>query len=96
MAAKSEPKLKEHSAQFREKANHLGQNVQELGRITREIAQDTMGVLKENAGDYYHQGMEKAKTVEKNLEGKIRENPLQALLIAVGLGFLVGMLFRRR
>ncbi len=96
MAAKAEPKLKEHSAQFREKATHLGRDVQELGRITRDIANDTMGVLKENAGEYYDQGIEKAKSMEQNLESRIRDNPLQALLIAVGLGFLVGMIFRRR
>lgn len=96
MAAKTDPKLKEHSAQFREKANQMGQNVQELGRITRDLAQDTVGVLKENAGDYYNQGVEKAKSLEKNLEGRIRDNPIQSLLIAIGLGFLVGMFFRRR
>ena len=43
--------IHQHTAQFREKANDLTHDVQELGKITREIAQVTMGILKDNAGD---------------------------------------------
>ncbi|MDX1386732.1 MAG: DUF883 C-terminal domain-containing protein [bacterium] len=96
MARSAEPKEKAGSTNFRDKAAAIGHNVQEIGRISREVAHDTMDVLKENAGEYYHQGVERAKSVEQNLEGKIRDNPIQSLLIAIGLGFLVGMLFRRR
>lgn len=93
--AANQDNIHQHTAQFRDKAHDLTNDVQQLGKITREIAQDTMGILKENAGDYYEKGMDKAKIIEKDLEGRIKENPLQSLLIAVGLGFLVGLLIRR-
>jgi ElaB/YqjD/DUF883 family membrane-anchored ribosome-binding protein len=96
MAKTANPNENTQNPNFREKAAAIGHNVQEIGRISREVAHDTMDVLKENAGDYYQQGVQKAKSMEQNLEGRIRENPLQSLLIALGLGFLVGMLFRRR
>jgi ElaB/YqjD/DUF883 family membrane-anchored ribosome-binding protein len=54
-----------------------------------------MGVIKENAGEYYHEGLERAKNLEKTVETRIKQHPLQSLLIAIGLGFLVGMLLRR-
>ncbi len=97
MSAKSQvSNLHQHTAQFREQANTLGKDVQELGRITRNIAQDTMDMVRDNAGEYYNQGMDKAKSMEQNLEGRIRENPLQSLLIAAGVGVVLGWLFRRR
>jgi len=40
--------------------------------------------------------MEKAQKLEKTLETKIKENPLQALLIAAGVGFVIGAWWRRR
>jgi len=62
----------------------------------KEVAASTIEAVKENASKYYQQGVEKAKEVEKNLEGKIKEYPLKSLLIAVGVGALVGMLIKRR
>jgi ElaB/YqjD/DUF883 family membrane-anchored ribosome-binding protein len=94
--ASKESHLKEQRAHLRENASELGHNVQEIGRLTRDIAQETMGMIKENAGEVYHQGVERAKGMEKDLEKRIQDKPLQSLLIALGLGFIVGWLFHRR
>jgi ElaB/YqjD/DUF883 family membrane-anchored ribosome-binding protein len=96
MATAKESHFNEHREQLRQKAGELGHNVQEIGRLSRDIAKETMGAFKENAGEYYQQGVERAKGLEKDLEGKIKENPMQSLLIALGLGFVVGWLFHRR
>ena len=88
--------IHKHTAQFKQKASDLGQDVQELGRISKNIANETMGSLKENAGEYYEQGVAKAKSLEEDLETRIKTHPIQSLLIALGLGFLVGLLLRRR
>jgi len=85
-----------HTSEFREKAANLGQDVQELGKLSKEIAQDTVGMLRENAGDYYEQGLKKAQKLEKSFESKIRENPLRSLMIAAGVGLVVGFLWSRR
>jgi len=85
-----------HTAEFRNKASALGHDMQELGRVTKDLANDTLHMLKDNANDAVHQGMEKAQKLEKTLETKIKENPLQALLIAAGVGFVIGAWWRRR
>ncbi len=74
----------------------IGDEVKEFGKNAKEVAASTIEAVKENASKYYQQGVEKAKDVEKNLEGKIKEYPLKSLLIAVGVGALVGMLIKRR
>jgi ElaB/YqjD/DUF883 family membrane-anchored ribosome-binding protein len=87
--------LSHDAAAFREKLSTLEKDLRELTRISRALASDTMGVIKENAGEYYHEGLERAKNLEKTVETRIKQHPLQSLLIAIGLGFLVGMLLRR-
>ena len=54
------------------------------------------------AQDYLHQGqeqadaaMETAREYGEALEGQITKNPFTAVLIALGLGYLVGLMGRR-
>jgi ElaB/YqjD/DUF883 family membrane-anchored ribosome-binding protein len=77
--------LNQHVADFRKKASALGHDVEDLGSITKELA-----------GDYYDQGMKKARTLEKSLEKTIGEHPLVSLLIAAGAGLVAGAYFNRR
>jgi ElaB/YqjD/DUF883 family membrane-anchored ribosome-binding protein len=92
--AKDHPFTK-HTAEFRDTAAAIGHDVQELGRVTKNLAGDTVSAIRENASEYYQQGIKKAKGLEKDLETKIKENPLQALLIAAGVGFVLGALWKR-
>lgn len=96
MSAPKEHPFAKHSAEFREKVSTLGHDVQELGKVTKEVMGDTVGIIRENASEYYQQGVKKAQSLEKSLETKIKENPLQALLIAAGVGFVLGAVWKRR
>lgn len=96
MANSKESSFSKHAHEFREKAADIGHNVQELGKITKTMAGDAFGALGENASEYYEEGMKHAKNLEVSLEEKIKKNPLQSLLIAAGIGLVVGALWRRR
>ena len=96
MSASKDHPFSKHTAEFRDKAATLGHDVQELGKAGRELANDAVGILRDNASEYYQQGVKKAQSLEKNLETKIKENPLQALLIAAGVGFVLGAIWKRR
>jgi len=96
MSASKEHPFSKHSAEFREKVSTIGHDVQELGKMTKEVMGETVGMIRENASEYYQQGVKKAQTLEKSLETKIKENPLQALLIAAGVGFVLGAVWKRR
>ena len=96
MAATKETPFGKHSAEFREQVSTLGHDVQELGKVTKNLANDTMNLLSKNASGYYKEGMEKVQGLEKTLEGKIRQNPLQSVLIAAGVGLILGAFWRRR
>ena len=43
----------------------------------------------------YEQGRESLEDLNRTIEAQIRERPLQALLVAGGIGALLGLLWRR-
>jgi len=62
----------------------IAEKAQHLGEQGRELA-----------SEYYRQGRQQAAIWEHELEQQIREKPLQSLLIAGGIGVLLGLLLRR-
>ena len=62
----------------------------------RDKAQQVMGQARERASEYYQQGKEKAADYTGRVEDMVREQPIKSVLIAIGAGLLLGMLFRRK
>jgi ElaB/YqjD/DUF883 family membrane-anchored ribosome-binding protein len=75
--------------QLREKATQVGQDIRDLGTVAKEVAA-------EKVDHWYKEGREKAIQFEQTLENRIREYPLQSVMIAAGVGFLAGCLVSRR
>jgi ElaB/YqjD/DUF883 family membrane-anchored ribosome-binding protein len=88
-------KTPETGTRLRESAQETGQQLydkaQELGMQAQQLGTQ----VKETASQYYEQGREGLQELNKTLEAQIREKPLQSLLIAGGVGLLVGLLWRR-
>jgi ElaB/YqjD/DUF883 family membrane-anchored ribosome-binding protein len=62
----------------------------------RDAAADQVAGLRDAAGDYYEMGRGRAMDLEQTIEQRIREKPLQSMLVAAGVGLLVGALWIRR
>jgi ElaB/YqjD/DUF883 family membrane-anchored ribosome-binding protein len=69
--------------------------MQEQGREITQRAQDLATQGKEAAAEYYEQGRERVQEWQQQLEQQVREKPFQSLLIAAGVGLLIGLLKRR-
>lgn len=78
-----------------ETASQVGQNLRELGGQVRDVASQKYEELRGSATDYYQQGRERAQEWEHNIEDYVREKPLQAVLMAAGVGVLLGLLWKR-
>jgi len=74
----------EVGTQIRDKAQEVGTQAQELGTRAQEAV-----------AEYYVQGREGLQEFEQTLEARIREKPLQSIMIAGGVGLLLGLLWRR-
>ena len=58
--------------------------------------QDMGGQVEETMTEYYEQGWESLADLNQTPEAQVRERPLPVLLVAGGIGLLLGFLWRRR
>jgi ElaB/YqjD/DUF883 family membrane-anchored ribosome-binding protein len=86
----------EGAEKMADQAQQTGQNLRDLGGQVRDAAREKYQKLSDQAQDYYEQGRQKAQEWEEGLENYIQEKPLQAVLIAAGIGMLIGLLWKRR
>ena len=80
---------------LRNSARQVGENLRDLGGQVRETATQQYEQLRDQASDYYEQGRQRALEVEQSLEQYVQEKPIQALLIAAGVGVVLGWLWKR-
>lgn len=61
----------------------------------RATAEDAIGDLSERGSAMMGAAQDAANTIEETLEDAIAERPLAAMGIALGIGFLIGVTWRR-
>jgi len=76
-------------------AVEVTKDLQEMGGIVRDAAQEKLGQVRENASEYYEQGRDKVHDVVCTFEQFVRQQPFKSVLIAAGVGWLLGRFWRR-
>ena len=77
-----------------------------LGSQARTVATEQMGQIRDQANQYYEQGRDmaqqyyeqgrqRAQEWEQGLEDYVRQQPVKAVLMAAGIGLVVGFIWRR-
>jgi ElaB/YqjD/DUF883 family membrane-anchored ribosome-binding protein len=85
----------EEQGGMREGAAEVQQNIREMGGQLRDAATEKYGQLRDQAEEYYETGRQRAMEIEQSLEDYVRDKPIQSLLIAAGVGMLLGILWKR-
>lgn len=73
-------------------AEYTATDVSTSGRGTRSEESP----IRQQAKEYLARGKEKAIELEEGFEGIVQEHPIRSILIAAGVGAVVGMLLCRR
>ena len=92
--------------QIKETAGQVGQQLRDMGTQAKSVAQEQMGQIREQATQYYDQsrdmaqqyyeeGRQRAMEWEQGLEDYVRQQPVKAVLMAAGVGLVLGFLWRR-
>ena len=84
---------------MQERAQEMGAQArdwaQEKGNQLQEGAQEAMQQAGESASQLAKRGRETMSQFEEGLEDRIRSKPLQSVLIAAGVGMLLGLIWKR-
>src|SRR5262245_3977321 len=83
-------------ASARDHAGSIAHTFQRMGSETVEAVKDGVEDLGETMSMYLKQGRAKARSMERSTQQAIRERPIGAALIALGVGFLLGCFYARR
>lgn len=91
--------LRDTAAQVKESVKNLGNQARDAAthgyEQVRQQAGDAYEHGKQKAGEAYEHGKEKARQYEQTLEQYVQEKPIQSLLIAAGVGVVLGILWKR-
>lgn len=89
-------RVKESAAQLGEKAGAMMHGAQDMAADVTHRAQEGLGAVKEAASGYVEQGREKAEALGRTVGEQVKEWPLSSLLVAAGVGLLLGIVLARR
>ncbi len=77
-------------------AKEVSKDLQEMGNIVKDAAQEKLGQVREDATEYLEQGRDKVHGVACACGQYVRERPLRSVLIAAGIGWLFGRFWKHR
>ena len=61
----------------------------------RDAAAEAAREFRERASGVAGEWKEKAQSVQREIEDYVREHPTKSVLAALGVGFVIGLIFRR-
>ena len=88
-------KLESSKTHARKAAEDLRSAAGAMASEYRGKAEDAWGDARERAGAAWGEATDRARTFQQDAEQYVRENPTKAVVTALGIGFVLGMIFRR-
>jgi ElaB/YqjD/DUF883 family membrane-anchored ribosome-binding protein len=76
---------------FESSKTHVRQAAEDL----RTAATDIAGQYRGKAEEAWGQAQDRVRTFQEDGEAYVRENPTKAVFTALGIGFVLGIIFRR-
>jgi len=80
--------------QLRKQAEEVTEDLQKMGGTVRDAAQEKLEQVGEKAVEYCEQGQEKVHGAACVCEQFLRQRPLTSVLLAAGIGWLLGRFWK--
>ena len=78
-----------------EAADRVRDKAAEVSQHLKDVVEEKYDRVRDKAAHAYDEGRQKAEQWEESLESYVQEKPLQAVLLAAGIGLLLGLLWKR-
>ena len=79
-----------------EQSHRVLEDVRELGHVAMESAGEAAGQLRERGSAALEAGKERAGAAKGQFDKVVGDNPMKSVLIALGVGAVIGYALRRR
>ena len=89
-------KAMESAGQVGQKASAMMHGAQNTATDLSHRAHESLGTIKEAASGYIEEGRDRVKALGRTVGGQVQEWPLSALIVAAGVGLLIGVVLARR
>jgi ElaB/YqjD/DUF883 family membrane-anchored ribosome-binding protein len=84
------------SSQLRERAATIAKDVHNVGDAAKKVAIDSADAVRDTAREYLDEGTMRIRHLGDTAYTQLRDQPIKAVLIAAGIGFLLGAIWTRR
>ena len=84
------------SDQLGKQAKEVTEDLRAMGETVRDVAQEKLGQVGERASECCEQGRDKVHGVACACEQFLRQRPLMSVLLAAGVGWLLGRFWKHR
>lgn len=84
------------SERLGKQAKEVTEDLEKMGETVRDAAQEKLGQVGEKASEYCDKGQEKVHGAACACEQFIRQRPLRSVLLAAGIGWLLGRFWKHR
>jgi ElaB/YqjD/DUF883 family membrane-anchored ribosome-binding protein len=84
------------SDRLRKQAKQVRKSLREMRGTAKDVAQEALQHIRENGSERYAQGRGKVLRAEHAVEHYIQQRPLKSVLIAAGVGVVLGGYWLRR
>jgi len=81
---------------LKDKANRLKDHVGKTATLAKDVACEGIKSAKDTAAAMYQATVDQAGKMKDSTVGFVQENPIKTVLLAVGVGAIVGLLLARR
>lgn len=92
----SNSRARSDAASVSDHVSTLTNDVRKVGGAVKQMATDRADEMRDMANDYLEQGQERIRAASDDLLTRVQERPVKSLLIAAGVGFLLGIFWVRR
>ncbi len=82
--------------EMKDELNDGKEGLKDMGAAAKQTAEQALASARETASEYLERGREQALELGHTVERQIRTQPMRAILIAAGVGFLLGACLMRR
>jgi ElaB/YqjD/DUF883 family membrane-anchored ribosome-binding protein len=83
------------SDQLGKQAKKVAEDLRKMGGTVTDAAQEKLGQVGEKASEYCEQGQDRVYGVACTCEQFLRQRPLTSVLLAAGIGWLLGRFWKR-